>query len=224
MLQAKGNGTNNPQAQLHPPIPKVLLGISYFTFQYWLSGTLFANQVDRTSILVLMSALAAGGFYALDRTLSGFVTSAATAIGGPLIEAGLISTLSGTWAYHYNDTGETGFFPLWIIPVYFLGGPANGNLARAFWNALGDDRIKLAKDETLVPPKQKRFPCPECNGTRAVQCPNCDDGTYVTYGERVICNACRGKGRVICRTCFSKYGDDPNDIENIRRIMDKLPD
>ena len=109
--------------QLHPSIPKVLVGISYFTFQYWLSGILFAHGVDRTSILVLMSTLAGGGFVLLDGTTSGFITSAATAIGGPLIEVGLISYLSGSWSYHYNDLGETGlFFPLWIIPVYFLGG------------------------------------------------------------------------------------------------------
>lgn len=126
-------------SQLHPSVPKVLVGISYFTFQYWLSGILSAHGTDRTSVLAIMSALAAGGFLALDGTPSGLVTSAATAIGGPLIEVGLISSLAGPWAYHYNDAGETGFFPLWIVPVYFLGGPANGNLARAFWNALGED-------------------------------------------------------------------------------------
>ena len=70
------------QQQLYPSTPKVLIGISYFTFQYWLSGILYAHGVDRTSILMLMSTLAAGGFYALDGTLSGFITSAATAIGG----------------------------------------------------------------------------------------------------------------------------------------------
>lgn len=220
------NGTNQQQ-QLHPTIPKVLVGISYFTLQYWLSGILFAANVDRTSILVLMSALAAGGFYALDGTISGLITSLATAIGGPLIEVELISSLEPPWGYHYNDVGsETGFFPLWIVPVYFLGGPANGNLARAFWNALGKNSVEVAKEEgTLIPSyMQKKIPCTECQGTRAVPCPNCDDGTYVTYGERVVCKACRGKGRVICRSCFSEYDDDPNDIENIRRIMDRIPD
>lgn len=63
------------------------------------------------------------------------------------------------------------------------------------------------------------------NLTSVVQCPNCDgQGAYYTYGERVTCKACRGKGRVICRSCFSEYGDDPSDIENIRRIMDQMPD
>ncbi len=205
------------QTQLHPSVPKVLLGVSYFTFQYWLSGILFSHGIDRSSILATMTVLAAGGFYLLDGTLSGLFTSSATAIGGPLIEVGLISSLPDSWAYHYNDAGETGFFPLWIIPVYFLGGPANGNLARGIWDA-------LSNQAGYVQNEIKQVPCSSCNGTRAVKCPNCDDGTYVTYGERVVCKACRGKGRVICRECFSQYDDDPSDIENIRRIMDQIPD
>ncbi|KAL9183767.1 hypothetical protein ACHAXT_004623 [Thalassiosira profunda] len=212
------------EEKLHPVVPKVLVGISFFTFQYWLSGTLSANHVDRTSMLAIMSALAAGGFVALDATASGLIASLATAIGGPLIEVGLISSLPESLAYHYTDPGETGFFPLWILPVYFLGGPANGNLARAFWDALGNEE-ESASEGAMLPPTQKAVPCSVCNGTRAVPCPNCDGvGTYVAYGELVTCRACRGKGRVICRSCFSEYGDDPNDIENIRRIMDQMPD
>jgi len=121
LMEKEEEDTSIPQ--LHPSIPKVLISISYFTFQYWLSGILFAHEIDRTSILVLMSTLASGGFVLLDGTISGFITSVATAIGGPLIEVGLISYLSDSWSYHYNDLGETGsYFPLWIIPVYFLGG------------------------------------------------------------------------------------------------------
>ena len=209
-------------SQLHPSIPKVLVGISYFTLQYWLSGILFSHGIDRSSILATMSVLAAGGFYLLDGTISGLFTSAATAVGGPLIEVGLISSLPDSWGYHYNDAGETGFFPLWIIPVYFLGGPANGNLARGFWDALSKQSDDVGTSG--VQAEFKQVPCSSCNGTRAVKCPNCDDGTYITYGERVVCKACRGKGRVICRECFGQYDDDPSDIENIRRIMDQIPD
>ncbi|KAL7555167.1 hypothetical protein ACHAWF_018780 [Thalassiosira exigua] len=224
-LFQEGGDSNQALVQLHPTIPKVLIGISYFTFQYFLSGILFANQMDRTSIFLIMSTLAAGGFYALDGTLAGLITSVATAVGGPLIEVGLISSLPAPWGYHYNDPGETGFFPLWIVPVYFLGGPANGNLARAFWVALGEGSTSLTgQRKEILSNSQQRVPCNECHGTRAVPCPNCDDGTYVSYGQRVICSACRGKGRVICRSCFSEYDDDPNDIENIRRIMDRIPD
>lgn len=224
LLEGKDDGASRLRFQLFPKIPKVLLGVSYFTFQYWLSGVLFASNFDRTYILFLMSALSAGGFCGLDMTLSGFIVSTATAIGGPLIEIGLISFLPETWAYHYNDAGETGYFPLWIIPVYFLGGPANGNLARAVWNSLGNNLIESTEDDTQKSTMQSQTLCTICQNTRAVPCPNCDDGTYITYGQKVICKACRGKGRVICRSCFSEYGDDPNDIESIRRIMDRIPD
>ena len=220
LLDASISKTNlSLSSKLNPTTPKVLIGVAYFTFQDWFSGVLFVNHVDRAIILLIMCVLAAGGYYVLDRTKSGFITSAATAIGGPLIEVGLMSFLPDTWAYHYNDAGETGYFPLWIVPVYFLGGTANGNLARAIWSVMGREN-----DSAAFPDLQKQIPCPECNSTRAISCPNCDDGTYVTYGERVICKACRGKGRVICRTCFSQYGNDPNDIEGIRQLMDKIPD
>eukprot|EP00956_Cyclotella_meneghiniana_P016575 scaffold26232_cov76-Cyclotella_meneghiniana.AAC.3 len=202
---------------LDPSVAKVLSGISYFTFQYWLSGLLFAHGIDRTIILVLMSALATGGFIALDGTIPGLITSAATAIGGPLIEVGLISLLPEPLGYHYNDPGETGVFPLWIVPVYFLGGPANGNLARTFWQLLGRDQNKVTFNES-----SQTDICGECKGTRLVPCPNCDDGTYVTYNRRVFCKACRGKGVVICRNCFSEYGEDPNDLEGIRQLVDEL--
>jgi len=225
VFHVEENSTNQSQSELHPTVPKVMAGISYFTVQYFLSGILFANQVDRTSMLALMTTLAAGGFSILDGTLSGFITSAATAIGGPLIEVGLISFLPAPWGYHYNDAGETGFFPLWIIPVYFLGGPANGNLARLFWNTLGGETVESAEDAALVPPISEKISCSTCQRTRAVPCGNCDGiGQYWTYGVLVTCKACRGKGRVICRSCFSQYGDDPNDIENIRQIMDQIPD
>jgi hypothetical protein len=122
--------TGTPKDLKEPSPPKILLGISLFTLQYWLSGVLFAAGVlDRTGILNAMSLYAAIAFILLDGSLAGFLTSAATGIGGPLIEAGLLSlSKSGLMpgGYHYTDLGETGFFPLWIIPVYFLGGPAVG--------------------------------------------------------------------------------------------------
>lgn len=115
-----------------PSPPKILVGISIFTLQYWLSGILVANGMDRTGILNAMSLYAAVGFLALDGTVAGFSTSAATGLGGPLIEVGLLSMSKAGFmpgGYHYNDLGETGFFPLWIVPVYFLGGPAVGELS-----------------------------------------------------------------------------------------------
>lgn len=169
-----------------------------------------------------MSLCAYFGYNELDRTKSGLVTSLVTAIGGPLIEVMLITVLSGTnGGYHYNDAGETGFFPLWIVPVYFLGGPANGNLARGVWSTLGK-ALHLHKNSNYI---MEKVQCTTCVNTRAVPCPNCDGiGYYSTYGKEVKCNCCKGRGLVICRECFAKYGEDPEDINAIRELMNKIPD
>ena len=200
-------------------VPIILFGISFFTFQYWASGILYAYGVDRSIIFWIMSILALIGFQGLDGTKSGLVTSVATALGGPLIEVGLITFLAGSsGGYHYTDTGETGFFPLWIVPVYFLGGPANGNLARGMWNALG--KLDGGDGE-----KVQRRGCTSCGDTRVVPCPNCEGvGYYMTYGKEVKCNCCKGRGLVICRNCFDWYDEDPADILSIRDFMSRLPD
>ena len=189
-----------PAPKRNPSWPLILAGISFFTLQYWLSGALSASGVDRSTILNVMSILAAGGFAVLDRTEAGLWTSAATALGGPAIEVGLITVLVGHGGYHYNDLGETGYFPLWIVPVYFLGGPAVGNLARGFWRVLppGEERgadleIKIAgvanggrEGDVDAPGKTDGPRCKVCNDSRAVGCPNCDaQGYYVTYGRKV---------------------------------------
>jgi len=212
------------EGKTRPEPPFILAGIAFFTFQYWLSGILYElGSFDRSSILFTMTTLSAIGYVGFDSSKAGFWTSLATAIGGPLIEVGLISSLSGHGGYHYTDLGETGFFPLWICPVYFLGGPANGNLARGIWNGLTSttgEKISNEKEQTLDGPK-----CTVCNDTRAVGCPNCDSlGYYVSYNRKVKCNCCKGRGLVICRNCFSEYGDDPYDIEGIRDIMGRMPD
>jgi hypothetical protein len=206
-----------------------------FTFQYWLSGILFQSTVvDRTTILNLMSVIAAIGFYSLDRTLSGWVTSLATCLGGPLIESALITaSINGylTGGYHYNDLGETGFFPLWIIPVYFLGGPANGNLARGFWNALTSEFSAIPNNGSSNRNNNNTYsnattPCEVCQDSRRDICPNCDGvGTYVAMGGRSIkCTSCNGRGFVMCRACFDRYDEDPYDIDSIREVMKRMPD
>ena len=213
---------------LSPSPPKIFLGISFFTLQYWLSGILVHAGVDRTSLLNVMSLLAALGFVVLDGTTAGFVTSAATGLGGPLIEIVLIwCTMQGklSGGYHYNDLGETGFFPLWIVPVYFLGGPANGNLARGFWNWLSNNDTPVS---AILKTKNEEHeaPCPVCNDTRRAPCPNCDAvGTYVAMGNRTVkCTSCQGRGFVICRTCFDRYDEDPYDIDAIRETISRMPD
>ena len=179
-----------PANKRNPSWPSIFAGISFFTAQYWLSGVLFANDVDRSTILNVMSLLAAAGFAALDLTEAGFWTSLATAVGGPAIEVGLITVLVGHGGYYYNDLGETGYFPLWIVPVYFLGGPAVGNLARGFWQALPGgvtESADAADAKSFGMPNDNEGPrCNVCNDSRAVPCPNCDaQGYYITYGRRV---------------------------------------
>eukprot|EP00961_Rhodomonas_salina_P014030 188052-Rhodomonas_salina.2 len=160
-----------------------------------------------------MSVIAATGFTVYDKTISGFITSLATGVGGPLIEIGLISSLAKGSGYHYTAPDFLDLIPLWICPVYFLGGPAVGNLARGIWNALQDAEAPAADKEEEV--------CVACKDTRAVACPNCDgQGSYETYNRNVQCTSCSGRGFVICRACFGRYGDDPWDIDAIRAKMD----
>jgi hypothetical protein len=208
----------SPQETKEPSPSKIFIGISIFTLQYWISGIMFQADIDRTTILNLMSLIAGAGFLAFDGTMAGLLTSAATGLGGPLIEVGLIlSTANGylTGGYHYNDLGETGFFPLWIIPVYFLGGPANGNLARGLWNALSESKES-----------EEKAPCAVCNDSRRDACPSCDGvGTYVATGGRSVkCTSCNGRGYVMCRACFGSYDEDPYDIDSIRDTMSRMPD
>jgi hypothetical protein len=236
---ATATATATTIEQKSPTPPKILLGIALFTFQYWLSGILFeSNIIDRTGILNLMSIISGMGFLFLDGSMSGLFTSLATCIGGPVIEIGLITAttsgiLSGGGGYHYTDLGETGYFPLWIVPVYFLGGPANGNLARGFWNALsstsslsGQSDPTKKKGQVVHDNDNKTDPCPVCQDTRRVECPNCDGvGTYVAMGGRTVrCTSCNGRGFVMCRACFDRYEEDPYDIDTIRDIMNRMPD
>lgn len=109
----------NQQVVNSPSFPQIFLGILLFIFQYWLSGFMFASEWDRSTILYIMSFICLTGFFIFNRSLVNFLTGLATAIGGPLIEVGLISYLpaaGGNSGYHYTDLGETGFFPLWIVP------------------------------------------------------------------------------------------------------------
>lgn len=131
------------------------------------------------------------------------------------------------------------------VTVYFLGGPAVGNLGRGFWNWLGSSPGMTNGDDTNGSTDRSlsssgtfsattavaggtgaiATPCPACNDSRAVGCPNCDaEGYYISYGQTVKCNCCKGRGLVMCRECFSRYDEDPYDIDAIREKMSKLPD
>jgi hypothetical protein len=99
----------------------------------------------------------------------------------------------------------------------------SGNLARGFWKLLSETSNEKVREEATPSTKPG---CDVCNDTRCVDCPNCDGlGMYVAMGGRSIkCTSCSGRGFVICRSCFSRYDEDPNDIESIRDLMSRMPD
>lgn len=197
-----------------PSLFIILLGISLFTFQYWLSGIFYYMNIDRSIIFIIMSIISYIGYMKFDSTLSGLITSIATAIGGPFIELLLLSYYKATtsvissdsynniittswlfdpqYGYHYNDLGETGYFPLWILPVYFLGGPAVGNLARGIWNTLSsndnnndnDMIINSKPSSSTLSSSTSSSTCSVCNNTRQTPCPN----WYVILCSSIVVN------------------------------------
>eukprot|EP00879_Flechtneria_rotunda_P021170 GHRR01022302.1.p2 GENE.GHRR01022302.1~~GHRR01022302.1.p2 ORF type:complete len:178 (+),score=39.72 GHRR01022302.1:1295-1828(+) len=129
---------------LSGPVPDpswqtVLVSVSLFVTQYWLSGILeqptLGQNLGNTSIPILDTILAS---YALlnwalfDRTKQGIGMAALTAVCGPAIEMFLISKIG---LYHYSHPVVLGV-PTWIPWVYYCGGPAVGNLGRRVWHDL----------------------------------------------------------------------------------------
>lgn len=127
----------SPPESLSPSGAKVLLGIACFVVQYWLSGILLGPTEGLAlggewllgGSQVLLWLLALAHWRVFDNTRAGAIVSALTALGGPLIEIGILNFPGwDVYAYALPD-----FFriPAWISAVYFCGGPAVGNLARA---------------------------------------------------------------------------------------------
>ena len=112
---------------------------------HWCSGLLggpngFAIAPTSAAVHAPLALLALGGFAAFDGTVVGFAVSALTALGGPVIELALTG-LTDLYAYSATDVAWLGgAIPSWDVEVYFLGGPAVGGLARAWWSYLGDQR------------------------------------------------------------------------------------
>ena len=152
LLYNLGDGVlprQNPRPQTWP---LTAVGVAYFVSQYWLSGYLSSIGVAQEQLFLILAVLAALGFYVFDFTTTGFVVSLVTAVGGPALEVGLIHY---THQYSYLDTDVINI-PLWIAPVYFLGGVANGGLIRSF---RGEGTARKA--------------CGTCNDSRVSPCPNC---------------------------------------------------
>jgi hypothetical protein len=125
-----------PSSSRAPSVPTVLSCISYFSFQYYLSGLLFSQDCSPALLHLILASTAAANWAIFDRTPTGAVMSAVTGLAGPLVEVALLNVapaVVGGPLYHYTAPDALGI-PLWIGWVYACGAPAVGNLARLFWS------------------------------------------------------------------------------------------
>ena len=114
--------------------PRVLYGISAFSGLYYLSGLLDALLWDPLQINLCLSIIAIAGFIYFDGSVSGLVLAIVTAISGPVAEIFLIN--QGLYDYAHADILN---IASWIPAVYFLGGPAVGNLTRFCYYSMEGD-------------------------------------------------------------------------------------
>lgn len=121
-----------PLEKRHPMWRDVFLGISLFSLQYYISGLLVATECPYWLLVASLLLITERMFRVFDSTTAGFVVSIATAILGPAIEVVLVNA---TDLYMYNGADFFGV-DSWIPVVYFCGGPAVGNLARAVYGQL----------------------------------------------------------------------------------------
>lgn len=107
-------------------VPHALATIAAFSTIYYLSALIPGSEL---SIITgpLLTALAVAEWYWMDRSIGGLMMGFLTALCGPLVEVGLINIAH---LYSYSSPEIAGI-PLFIVPVYFAGGSAVGNLARA---------------------------------------------------------------------------------------------
>jgi hypothetical protein len=106
--------------------------------QYYLSGFLDgALNADPTIINGFLFLYANLGWWVFDRTKANFLLGLATALSGPVAELILINQ------FHLYSYTHADFFGIcsWIPWVYFLGGPAVGNLARGVYSRLSKQQL-----------------------------------------------------------------------------------
>jgi len=111
--------------------PTVLYGISAFSGQYYLSGLLDHATIDPLTTNIVLSTLAIAGFLLFDGSVSGLALALSTAVAGPVAEIILIKL--DLYNYTHADVLN---IASWIPSVYFLGGPAVGNLTRYCYGSL----------------------------------------------------------------------------------------
>lgn len=121
-------------------VPHALASITAFSAVYYLSACLPCTVWAPVTgpLLFLFGALQ---WYVLDGYAGGLIMGLLTAIAGPAIEMILINV---GHLYSYSQP-EFGGIPLFIIPVYFAGGSAVGNLARAVEALNGGQRREDSK-------------------------------------------------------------------------------
>ena len=119
-----------PECAANPSWSRTWLSVSFFSFQYYLSG-LFDSIVgsDPGSIPSLhagLATMALVGWQLFDGSIAGLWLALATAVAGPAAELFLVN-VPGLYSYTHGDLYG---ICSWIPWVYFLGAPAVGNLAR----------------------------------------------------------------------------------------------
>lgn len=125
------NKLEMPEKSLNMTWPKVFYGISFFAWQYYISGWLDATGLlSPLQINVILSVLAYIGYSLFDGTKSGLILASLTAFAGPVVEVGIINLLH---IYYYSNADFYGICS-WIPAVYFLGGQAVGNLTRMIYS------------------------------------------------------------------------------------------
>ena len=120
------NVLDSRQETMSPSWQKVIIGISLFSGQYFLSGLISHAGFHSPIIDIVMKSIAGFGQIVLDLSFAGLFLSLATAIAGPLAEIYLINY---PHLYQYTMPDVLGI-PMWIPYVYCLGAPAVANLAR----------------------------------------------------------------------------------------------
>ena len=121
---------DTPAAARSPSPPVVLCGISFFTGQYWLSGLLAGPYaaaglpLAATHAVLLVTGLLSWQLF--DRTRTGFAVGLMTAVGGTVIEMGLINFL-GLYNYLAADLlGVDSWIP-WVVSERSDGGVAHSD-------------------------------------------------------------------------------------------------
>lgn len=113
-------------------MPKALATVCMFCSVYYLSAA-WSHSGASDYLVWILGAMGLTEWYFMDRSVGGVVMGALTAVCGPVLEVALIN---GTGVYSYSEWDVLGI-PWMIVAVYFAGGPAVGNLARAIEDRMG---------------------------------------------------------------------------------------